>query len=75
MFSPDGKIRLCFLNAPDTFHDSVMSDYGIYEGLEKVYDRYGAKVVVEDSASKLSISSLLSNCLWKTQMILKIVHQ
>lgn len=48
MFLPDGKVRLCLLNAPtSTFHNSVMSGYGIYEGLEKVNDKYGAKFVVD----------------------------
>ena len=33
VFSPDGKIWLCGVNAPDTFHSSTMADYGIYEGI------------------------------------------
>ena len=52
VFSPDGKIRMCLLNAPGTFHDSTMADYGIYEGMEYIFDKYGAKVVV-DSAFKI----------------------
>ena len=36
VFCPDGKIALCLLNAPGTFHDSTMADYGMYDGLQKV---------------------------------------
>ena len=56
VFSPDGKIRFCLLNAPGTFHDSTMADYGIYEGMEEIYLRTGAKVVV-DSAFKIGNKS------------------
>ena len=37
VFYPDRKIPLCLLNAPGTFHDSTMADYGIYQGLESTY--------------------------------------
>ena len=47
VFAPDGKIRVCILNAPGTFHDSTMADYGIYEGMEKVFNATGGKVVVD----------------------------
>ena len=53
MFSPDGKICLALLNAPGTFHDSIMSDYGVYKGMENVFNRAGTKVVV-DSAFNIS---------------------
>jgi hypothetical protein len=49
VFSPDGKICLCLLNASSTFHDSTMADYGIYEGMEQVYERTGTKVVVDSA--------------------------
>ena len=53
VFAPDGCIRICTLNAPGTFHDSTMADYGIYEKMEQLYEEYGVKVVV-DSAFNLS---------------------
>ena len=34
-FALNGKIALCVLNAPGTFHYSTMVDYGLYEILEK----------------------------------------
>jgi hypothetical protein len=49
IFSPDGKICLCLLSAPGTFHDSMMADHGIYKGMEEVYERTGAKVVVDSA--------------------------
>ena len=58
VFCPDGKIALCILNAPGTFHDSTMSDYGVYQGLEMVYDKCGGKVVV-DSAFKIAGAKFL----------------
>lgn len=52
VFAPDGRIRICTINAPGTFHDSTMADYGVYEKMETIYNSYGAKVVV-DSAFNL----------------------
>ena len=58
VFAPDGKIRVCLLNAPGTFHDSTMTDYGVYDAMEAVYDATGGKVVV-DSAFKVSAKNFL----------------
>ena len=33
VFSPNGKIRLCLINSPGTFHESTMANYGVYEGM------------------------------------------
>ena len=52
MFRPDGKTRICLINAPGVFYDSAMSDYRVYEATEKVYLNTGEKVV--DSASKIN---------------------
>ena len=49
MFGPDGKICICALNAPGTFHDSTMADYHVYEALEKIFERTGKKVVVDSA--------------------------
>ena len=58
VFCPDGKIPLCLLNAPGTFHDSTMADYGIYQGIEHIYQLCGGKIVV-DSAFNLSNADYL----------------
>ena len=42
-FNPDGKISLCVLNAPSTFQDSTMDDYGIYAGMEAIHDAMGVR--------------------------------
>jgi hypothetical protein len=53
VFAPDGRIRICTINAPGTFHDSTMADYGVYHKMEELYNEFGVKVVV-DSAFNLS---------------------
>ena len=58
VFAPNGKICMCVLNAPGTFHDSTMADYSIYKALKKVYVRTGGKVVV-NSAFKLGDKDFL----------------
>ena len=58
VFAPDGKIKACVLNAPGTFHDSAIADYGVYEQMEAIYNLYGAKVVV-DSAFNLANKNYL----------------
>ena len=52
VFSCDGKIRISIVNCPGTFHDSTMSDYGIYRKMWEIYLRTGGKVVV-DSAFRI----------------------
>ena len=34
VFSPNGKICICLINAPGVFHDSAVSDYGVHEAME-----------------------------------------
>ena len=52
VFAPDGCIKICTLNAPGTFHDSTMAEYGIYEKMDQLHHEHGVKVVV-DSAFNL----------------------
>jgi hypothetical protein len=50
LFSPDGKIRACYINAPGTFHDSTMANMsGIYDKIDNLYRRLGSKVVVDSA--------------------------
>ena len=53
VFVPDGRIRMCVLNCPGTWHDSTMADYGIYDKLEEIYIQCGGNIVV-DSAFKIN---------------------
>ena len=57
-FSVDGKIRIAVLNAPGNFHDSNIADYGLYQGLEVIFERDGGQVVV-DSAYKVGNAPFL----------------
>ena len=52
IFTPDGKIYICVLNAPGIFQDSTMADYSVHKFLEKIFLETSVKVVV-DSAFKL----------------------
>ena len=52
VFAADGRIRMCTINAPGTWHDSTIAEYGVYDKMEEVFNNYGGRVVV-DSAFKL----------------------
>ena len=52
VFAPDGRIRMCNINCPGSFHDSTMADYGVYPKMKAVYDSHGGKVLC-DSAFNL----------------------
>mmetsp|Transcript_15572 Transcript_15572/g.23047 ORF Transcript_15572/g.23047 Transcript_15572/m.23047 type:complete len:284 (-) Transcript_15572:82-933(-) len=58
VFAPDGRIRMCTINAPGPWHDSTMAEYGIYDKLQKVYSDCGGKIVV-DSAFNVKNNSFL----------------
>jgi hypothetical protein len=48
LFSPDGKIRACYMNAPGTMHDSTIANWGaLYEKVDDLYTSRGAKIVVD----------------------------
>ena len=49
LFAPDGKIRMCVINCPGSWHDSTLAQYGLYKRMEKIYNEYGAKVVVDSA--------------------------
>jgi hypothetical protein len=50
LFSPDGKIRACYLNVPGSVHDSTMAQWGcLYEKIDNMYRIYGVKIVVDSA--------------------------
>ena len=62
LFSPDGKIRACYINAPGSIHDSTMANTSnVYEMIDDIYQRTGAQVVVDSAFSKDSRPSLLKS--------------
>ena len=46
VFAPDDVIKMCTLNCPGTWHNSHISEYGVYKKMEEVDNRYNVKIVV-----------------------------
>jgi hypothetical protein len=50
LFSPDGKIRACYVNAPGSVHDSTMAKWGgLYQKIDDMYRIHGVKIVVDSA--------------------------
>ena len=50
VFSADGRIIKCVLNAPGSLHDSTLAEWGnVYNTMEEVYTRTGGKVCVDSA--------------------------
>ena len=62
-FSPDGKIRCSYFNAPGVLHDSTMAIWSsIYDQIKTVYRDTGKKVVVDSAfASKNNSNAMLKS--------------
>jgi hypothetical protein len=66
VFAPDGMIVMCLINAPGSIHDSTMAEWGdVYTKLEIVYQRTGARCVVDSAFSKS----------WNFQCLIKSAQQ
>jgi DDE superfamily endonuclease len=64
LFSPDGKIRKFFLNAPGCWHDSTLANAsGMYDELDAIFHAHpgGAQVVVDSAFSKDNRPSLVKS--------------
>jgi hypothetical protein len=62
LFSPDGKIRACYINAPGTMHDSTMASWsGIYDKIDALFESAGAKVVVDSAFSSEGRNSMIKS--------------
>ena len=46
---PDGKILMCVLNCPGTWHDSTMAEYGVYQGMKRVWELHKAQIIVDQA--------------------------
>jgi hypothetical protein len=54
VFSMDGMIIACLLNAPGSVHDSSLAYWGnVYDKLDEVYQRTGARCVVDSAFAAL----------------------
>jgi DDE superfamily endonuclease len=52
VFSIEGLIIACVVNAPGSFHDSTIAELGgIYDLLREAYDRTGGKCVIDSAFS------------------------
>ena len=61
VFAPDGRIVGMVINAPGSFHDSSILDYGrLYTRLEKLFDCHGVRSVVDSAFLVEKKTSLLS---------------
>ena len=61
VFCPYGENFICVINAPGVFHDSAMSDYGVYKAMERDYLNTGGKVVVDSAFNINTGADLLLN--------------
>jgi DDE superfamily endonuclease len=63
LFSPDGKIRKYYLNAPGCWHDSTLANTSnVYNELDEIYHAHGgAQVVVDSAFSKDNRPSLVKS--------------
>jgi DDE superfamily endonuclease len=63
LFSPDGKIRKYFLNAPGCWHDSTLANSsGMYDDLDRIFEAHDeAQVVVDSAFSKDNRPSLVKS--------------
>ena len=61
-FCPDGTIPIAFVNIPGAVHDSQVADYGnIYDKLEFVFERDGAKCTVDSAFGQVSRDFLIKS--------------
>ena len=61
-FCPDGTIPIAFINCPGSLHDSQIADYGnIYDKLQYVYERDGAKCTVDSAFGNVAREYLIKS--------------
>ena len=61
VFAPDGRIQIATINAPGTFHDSTMADYGIYEKMGRLFKDFKVKVVVDSAFNLKDVNCLIKS--------------
>jgi len=62
LFSPDGRIRAMYINAPGCLHDSTLAVWsGIYTKIERLHQEKGVSVVVDSAFNKEKISGLIKS--------------
>jgi hypothetical protein len=67
LFSPDGKIRVCYINATGTMHDSTMAKWGgVYDTIDLLFAESGAKIVVDSAFSSKACQSMFKS--WQSNI-------
>ena len=68
LFTPDGLIRMCYLNAPGTWHDSSLANRsGIYARAQTIHERElengngGAKIVADSAFGACTYPCLIKS--------------
>jgi DDE superfamily endonuclease len=52
LFTPDGRIRMCVINAPGSMHDSQLAmQFGVYNTIDAFYEEDGSRVVGDSAFS------------------------
>ncbi len=59
LFTPDGKIRGCYLNAPGVLHDSTLANWGsLYKDVDRIFRLFRSRVVVDSAFAKKGKDSM-----------------
>ncbi len=62
LFSPDGKVRGCYLNAPGVLHDSTLATWGnLYDDIDPIFERFGSHVDVDSTFAKANKESMIKS--------------
>ena len=62
VFSVDGRIIRCIVNAPGSLHDSTLAEWGgIYDALEETYNRTGGKCCVDSAFASVNNAYLIKS--------------
>ena len=62
LFSPDGKVRGCYVNAPGVLHDSTLATWGnLYDNIDRIFETFGSRVVVDSAFAKANKPSMIKS--------------
>ena len=60
LFTPDGRIRMAWMGAPGSIHDSTMAKMGgIYESVERIYREDGGQVAADSAFSQYRSDAII----------------
>ena len=60
LFTPDGRIRMAWMGAPGSIHDSTLAKMGgIYEAVERIYREDGGQVAADSAFSQYRSDAII----------------